>query len=80
VDPARQQGRFRGWIIRRFFDPCFAELDLKPGDVVQRINGTSVERPEQANEVFVSLRSAPAVVVEYTRAGSAQKLTLPIEE
>jgi S1-C subfamily serine protease len=80
VDPARQDGRFRGWIIRRLVDPCFAEVDLRPGDVVTRINGRSVERPGDANDVFVGLRTAPALVVDYTRGGAPQKLTLPIEE
>jgi S1-C subfamily serine protease len=81
VDPDVQKGRFRGWVIRRLYpgDVCYREVDLQPGDVVLRINGKSIERPEQANEVFRSLTTAPAVVVEFLRAGAARQLTFPIE-
>jgi hypothetical protein len=82
VEPLLQKGRFRGWIIRRLYpdDPCYREVDLHPGDVVLRVNGKSVERPEDANEVFESLRSAPELAVELVRAGAPRKLTLPIVE
>jgi len=82
VDPFMQKGRFRGWIIRGLYpnDPCYREIDLRPGDVVSRVNGKSIERPEQANEVFESLRSAPALVVEFSRAGAPMKLTFQIVE
>jgi type II secretory pathway component PulC len=82
VDASVQKGRFRGWVIRSLYpdDPCYREVDLRPGDVVVRINGKSVERPEQANEVFLSLRSAPEVMVELVRSGAPVKLSFPIAE
>jgi S1-C subfamily serine protease len=82
VDPFMQKGRFRGWIVRSLYpnDPCYQEIDLRPGDVVSKVNGKSIERPEQANEVFESLRSAPALVVDFTRAGAPMKLTFQIVE
>jgi S1-C subfamily serine protease len=81
VDPAVQKGRFRGWVVRSVYpgDPCYKDVDLRPGDTVVRINDKSIERPEQANEVFLSLRGAPALVVELVRAGAPLKLTFPIE-
>jgi type II secretory pathway component PulC len=82
VDPFMQKGRFRGWIVRKLYpdDPCYKELDLRPGDVVLKVNGKVLERPEQAQEIFGSLARAPALVVEYTRAGAPMKLTFPIAE
>jgi type II secretory pathway component PulC len=82
VDRRLAQGRFQGWIVRSLYpgDPCYRDVDVKVGDVVVRVNGKSVERPEQASDVFSSLRSAPALVVELLRGGEARTVTLPISE
>jgi type II secretory pathway component PulC len=80
VDASREQGRFRGWVVRRLYpgDPCHQMVDLRPGDVVVRVNGRSIERDRQAHEIFTELRVAPGLVVEIVRAGTARKITLPI--
>jgi hypothetical protein len=73
--------RFQGWEIRRLYpgDPCYAQVDLRPEDVVTAINGKSVERPEQAFDVLTALRTAPELVVDYLREGQPKKLTFAIE-
>jgi hypothetical protein len=75
-------GRFRGWIVKRLYpgDPCYREVDVLVGDLVTRVNGKSVERPEQATEVLASLRSAPAVVVDLLRRGQPRTVTLAISD
>jgi S1-C subfamily serine protease len=82
VDPGVSQGRFRGWVVRSLYpgDPCYRDVDLRAGDLVVRVNGKSIERPEQASDVFSSLRTAPALVVDYVRDGQNHTLTLPIAE
>ena len=77
VDPDLRKGRFRGWIIRRLYpnDVCYREVDLRPGDVVLKINGKSLERPEEANDLFKSVATAPALVIEFVRDGAPMKLT-----
>jgi type II secretory pathway component PulC len=82
VDPAMDRKRFQGWIIRSLYpqDTCYQQVDLRPGDVVTKVNGKGIERPEQASEVFQALSSAPALVVEFVREGAPMKLTLPIAE
>jgi S1-C subfamily serine protease len=72
--------RFQGWLVKSLHpsDPCYREIELRPGDVVQKINGRSIERPEQAFDVAESLRTAPAVVVDYLRDGKAQRMTIAI--
>jgi S1-C subfamily serine protease len=74
------KSRFQGWEIRRLYsgDPCYAAVDLRPGDVVSRVNGKPIEKPEQAFEVLTSLRTAPELVVDFLRDGQPQKLTLQI--
>ena len=82
VDPSVQKGRFRGWVVRSLHpeDVCYRQVDVRPGDVVVRVNGKSIERPEQANEIFQSLRTAPALEVELVRDGAPMKLAFPIVE
>jgi hypothetical protein len=80
IEAARGGGRFAGWRIRSLYpgDPCYSQLDLRAGDVVTRINGAGIERPEQANELFVSLPAAAKLTVDYLRDGVARSLTLTI--
>lgn len=70
-EPHLENGRFRGWAIRSFFpgDPRFSSIDLQRGDVVTRINGRSIERPDQFIQVWEDLRQARELRVELLRNG-----------
>jgi len=74
--------RFQGWLLQSLYpnDPCYQDIDLHQGDVVQKVNGKSIEKPEQAFDVVESLRTAPAIVVEFLREGKPQRLTIAIVE
>jgi type II secretory pathway component PulC len=74
--------RFQGWLIKSIYpgDPCYQEIDLRGGDVVQKVNGKSIEKPEQAFDVAESLRTAPAIVVEFLREGKPQRITITITD
>jgi hypothetical protein len=74
--------RFQGWLVKSIHptNPCYQDVDLRQGDVVQKVNGKSIERPEQAFDVLESLRVAPAIVVEYLRDGKARQFTIPISD
>jgi S1-C subfamily serine protease len=74
--------RFQGWVIKSLHpaDPCYQEIDLRPGDVVRKVNGKPIEKPDQAFEVFESARTAPAIVVEYLRAGKTRQFKLAISD
>ncbi len=77
--PAFRNGKFIGFRVvelRGELDAC----DLRPGDVVTRVNGQSVEHPEDALVVFQSLANASELVVDYERDGSPQKMRLPISD
>jgi type II secretory pathway component PulC len=81
VTPRFSGGRFQGWRLASFFpgDERFAGVDLQPGDVIQRVNGRSVEKPEELAEVWQSLRTAPALEVSLLRNGAPITLRWPIE-
>ncbi len=83
VDVVRQpdKGRFKGWLLRTILsgEPCFILADLRSGDVVVRVNGKSIERPELASDVFEALRGAPGLVIDSIRAGKARAVKILIE-
>lgn len=79
-DRALSNHRFQGWLVKSIHpdDPCYKDLDLRAGDVVQKVNGKSIERPEHAFDVAESLRTAPTLTVEYLRDGKPRQLSLQI--
>lgn len=76
--PVMHQGKFHGFKIRELRGQW--GVDLRPGDVVTRVNGMSIEKPEDADLALKSLEKAPALVVDYERDGKAKKLEVPIVE
>ncbi|MEM7433728.1 MAG: hypothetical protein AAF436_01155 [Myxococcota bacterium] len=74
TEPAFDRGRFIGFRIVKLFpgDLVYASLDLRPGDVVTRVNGRPISRPEQASQVWEGLRTASDLTVDYQR-GSAER-------
>ena len=80
TEPHREEGRFVGFRLMSFFpaDPRFEGVDLRRGDVVTRVNGTFIERPEQLIQVWEALASAEALVVHYLRGGEARTLNYSI--
>jgi len=83
VERKLAKGRFQGWEILRLYpgDPCYAAVDLRINDVVTKVNGKSIEKPEQAHDdVLTGLRTASELVVDFLRDGKPHKLTLPISD
>jgi len=81
-DRALANHRFQGWLIKSIYpgDPCYQDIDLHQGDVVQKVNGKSIEKPEQAFDVAQSLKTATAIVVEFLREGKPQRFTIAIAD
>lgn len=79
VEASVTDGVFQGFRILELRPPAaWAGVDLREGDVVTRINGQPIERPEQAYAVFVGLKRADRVVVSYLRGGQPGELVIPI--
>jgi len=66
-----KQGRFAGWRIVAFSprDQIFSDGPLKTGDVIVKVNGHSLERPDDLIELWQAMRSAPSLTVEVERNG-----------
>jgi general secretion pathway protein C len=54
----------------------FAQLGLRPGDLILSINGTPLDDPNRGAEIFSTLGSSGRVTVNIERNGQTQELTL----
>jgi type II secretion system protein C len=74
--PRFRGGRFAGWRLVAFFpgDSRFRDIDLRAGDVVLRVNGSTVERPEELMRLWQELRSAHELVIDIERDGQPRRL------
>ena len=80
TEPHLVDGEFVGFRLVALYpdDARFAQLDLQPGDVVTRINGQRIERPEQAFEIWSGLRVSSELLVEYLKEGEPRRLRFAI--
>lgn len=80
AEPVVENGRFIGFRLITLYpaDPRFADVELRPGDIVTRVNGQSIERPDQAFQVFDGLRVASQLVIEYLRGAERHELRFDI--
>jgi type II secretion system protein C len=77
--PVTKDGRFHGFRIAALPDAAlWRGVDLRPGDVIVRVNGMPIEHPEEALEAFRSLEVASELRVAYERDGVGRELSFPI--
>lgn len=78
--PVFRDGHFVGFRIAELHGAGWQAIDLKPGDVVTAVNGFSIERPEQAQQAFLSLAVASELRVDYEREGQPRSMRLAITD
>lgn len=79
LEPSLSEGRFQGFrIVGLRPESYWQRVDLELGDVVTHVNGRSIERPDDAWEVFESLKQAPQLRVDLLRNGERHQLALEI--
>lgn len=83
VERVLEKRKFVGWKIEALHlaNPCYAAVDLRPGDVVTAVNAQGprqLERPDSAQQVFEGLKTAPAIEVAYVREGQPRTLRFEI--
>jgi hypothetical protein len=72
-------GKFHGFRITQLRGELAAS-PLRPGDVVTRVNGMPIERPEQALEAFRTLEVSSELRIAYEREGDVRELKYAIVE
>jgi S1-C subfamily serine protease len=76
--PVMEGKRFRGFRVTQL-DPQWAACGIQEGDVLLRLNGQSIERPEQAMTAFESLRVASEIALELQRNEATTVLRYRVE-
>jgi hypothetical protein len=76
------RGHFMGWRILSLFAkrPDVQVKGISAGDVLLRVNGQSIERPEEFKDVWDSLETAKELVLEIERQGQPSTLHYRIVE
>lgn len=79
IEASLSAGRFTGWsIVDLQPADAWRGIDLRPGDVVTRINGMAIEREMEAYEAFQAVRQASVLEVSYLRQGQRRTLRYTI--
>ncbi|MEI9954569.1 MAG: hypothetical protein WDO74_37775 [Pseudomonadota bacterium] len=79
VEPRLIDGQFRGWSIVNLNPSDFwSGVDLKPGDIVTRVNDLPIERETEAFDAFESLKQSDALRVAFQRDGQSRLLEYKI--
>jgi hypothetical protein len=74
----RGDGKFTGWRVVGLPEE-WKDIDVRPGDVVTRVNGLPLETPDEAWEAWKSVARLPALTLALTRDGTARQLVIPID-
>ena len=77
IDPYFHHKQFAGWTI--LYTP-YRSFDLQAGDIVKSVNGSSVERPKQAFELWQSLAETETIAFVIERQGQPVELTLSVSD
>lgn len=80
-EPVISRGRFVGWRIVTLFPkrPDVRVTGLQAGDIVLRVNGETVERPEDFKAVWDKLGDANQLVIDIERAGESTSVRYAIQ-
>ena len=80
VAPHFRGERFAGWSIVRFLESgrSLGSVDLRPGDVVMKVNGYTIARPRHLQELWLELRISQAIVVQAEREGQPFELRFDV--
>jgi hypothetical protein len=74
----RRDGKFSGWRLVGLPEE-WGGIDLKPGDIVSRVNGLPIETPPEAWEAWKSVAQSPELKITLMRDGAARQVVIPID-
>lgn len=79
VRPYFRQGKPEGLIVSQIqADSVFEQLGLLNGDIISSVNGKQISSPEQAFQLYNSLKQGSEVSIAITRRGKKKMLTYEI--
>ena len=76
--PVQDQGKLTGYRIYPAGNtPLFAQMGLRPGDVVTAVNGIPLTDPAQSMRILAAVKTSDQITVTLLRNGQSQ--TVPLE-
>lgn len=79
IEEVIREGKFVGWRVLSLSLPDGWRVDLKPGDVVMKVNGLALERPDDLWAAWLQLHSAIELKVACEREGKPFEIAMPID-
>jgi general secretion pathway protein C len=77
--PVEVQGKLSGYrVYPSGNSPVFAQLGLKPGDVVTAVNGIPLTNPAQSMQLLSALKTSEQISITLTRNGQSQTQVLQV--
>lgn len=73
-----RNGKFTGWRLVGLPEE-WRTIDLRPGDVVMRVNGMPLETPNQAFDAWRSVAKHPEIKISLIRDGARREVAIPID-
>jgi len=77
VEEVVRGGNFVGWKILALPE-AWHDAQIKVGDVVTKVNGQGIERPDDLFAVWKALVTAKELRIAYEREGAERELVMPI--
>jgi hypothetical protein len=77
IEEVIRAGAFIGWKVLALPD-SWSNIEIKPGDVITKVNGATLERPDDLFEVWKGLVTAKEIRIDYEREGAPRQLVLQI--
>ncbi|HEX5340059.1 MAG TPA: type II secretion system protein GspC [Gammaproteobacteria bacterium] len=78
--PVMENGKFVGYRVFPAGNPrLFAQMGLKPGDVVTAVNGISLDNPADSMRILSKLKTSDQVSITFTRNGQQQTEVLQMQ-
>ncbi|AKT39455.1 hypothetical protein [Chondromyces crocatus] len=78
IEEVIRSGNFVGWKLLALPE-AWSEAPLKAGDVVTRVNGQALERPDDLFAVWKGLAKAKEIRFSYERDGKEAEATIPVD-
>lgn len=77
IEEVIRKGKFIGWRVLDM-PPEWSGADIQTGDVVTRVNGVTLERPDDLWSAWTTLAVASDLRVHYERDGETREMLMPI--
>lgn len=78
--PINIAGKIAGWkLIKVSNDSIFYELGARPGDIIRRLNGQTVDNQERLMELYMGLKTLDRIDVVLERGGKLLSFEIVIQ-